>query len=200
MNFVLALAVSAHAQQGTPEPVTVGFGVGVVAPSSPLAPNTASARVRVSETVTLSPTLDIAFASSSTSSGGGENAGFQTRDTNLGVGVEVLNALAQRGTTMLQLAVGGRLGFDTFTEEPNEPDEIQTTTRSVNVYYGLGVEHFFGGNDPHFSVSAHGLNTLLTVASSTVDDRNTDVITDTNSTLFGVIWDPSVRMMVHIYF
>ena len=173
-----------------PTGFSLGIGVGYRIPTSLSTPNITSVRVRLAGGITVEPTL--VFASTSHAS---DNGTAQTRVASE-AGVSVLGRfpLVTRKRTELELL--GGVGFDYLGEDPDDlnSDDVTTTT-TIAARYGVSVGFWI---TPHVQASLSASNSLVSFAKKREEMGLGSVLVTTDTT-FGLIFDPTVAFMVHLY-
>ena len=71
-----------------------------------------------------------------------------------------------------------------------------TQTRHAQPGRGVAVGYWFS---PHFYVTLTGLNPILSVSSES-EDNGPGMTSESSNTGFGLVWDPEVAAMAHLYF
>ncbi|HEY4243431.1 MAG TPA: hypothetical protein VGM88_26645 [Kofleriaceae bacterium] len=175
-------------ERPTPREFSIGIGVGYSLPTSLEVPNLTSVRFRWANGITLEPFLALANTGDKVDTGMPET----TNTSEFGVGATVRVAVAwHRGA---QLEVLGRLSVDQTTQDP-PGDENSTTLTNVQLGYGVAVEYWLSH---HWNLSVTAANPILSIA-KTHQDEGPAVTVDTTTTI-GLIWNPTVDVMVHLYF
>ena len=193
---------AAFAQDGDAAPIpdrAIAIGAGIAAPTGSLAPNTVSVRLRLADKIEIEPTLGLAISSSTQVV---EVPDDETTNVtrNIGVGVGALGrfGVAQKESVELQ-ALGG-VGFNTgrTTNDPEGSDN-NTTTGSVSVGASWGVGITWWASE-RFSLTADATNPLVSFARSKTEPESGDSSTTSTDFAFLVQFDPTVRMMGHVWF
>jgi len=173
-----------------PTAFSLGIGAGYRFPVSLQMPNITSVRLRIPNGVTLEPTLVLA-TTSHTQDVGTSRTGSSSE---FGVGALVRVALVEHGRTDLELLGGlhlDRLSTDPDTSNPNDVKTVST----VELQYGVAVGTWI---TPHLQVSMSATNGLVTYV-NTREEMGIDTVTVTKDSTFGLIFDPTVALMVHFY-
>lgn len=196
------LAVAADGEDdgsNIPRDFSVGVGVGVAAPTGTLAPNAASVRFRIDDSVTIEPIIEFGLGNSRERFEQPDNEVVNNaRRTAFQVGALGRFQAAERGNVELQALGGAGFGWSSSVDDP-EGTENNTTTSglSASLTWGLGVNWWVS---PNFALSGDATNPLVGVSSS----KSSPEVGDSSSTnsSFGVNigWDPTVRMMGHVFF
>ncbi|HVK78957.1 MAG TPA: outer membrane beta-barrel protein [Kofleriaceae bacterium] len=173
-----------------PEGFSVGIGFGYDLPADVSTPNATSVRFRLGNGLTFEPLLVLGRTSETDDDGVDDTTDTAT---DLGVAVNARYPLRSRGRVDL-LVVGG-VGFGQRTIDPEGGDN-ETTTSSFAVSWGLGLDYWIG---PHWQFSLTATNPLLQTLSV---DRDLPGVPDTSdsTTSFGLIFEPDVLAMVHLYY
>ena len=173
-----------------PDGFSIGIGVGYRFPTSLQTPNTSSVRLRVGGGVTLEPT--VVFATTSHTVDMGTPQGSSA--TQFGAGAVLRLALVQRGRMDLEL-IGG-VDLDNVSTDPNDdnPDDVRSTT-TVRLLYGVAVGAWITKN---FQATLSATNGLLSYTKLR-EEQGFDAVTITSDTTIGLIFDPTVTFMLHLY-
>jgi hypothetical protein len=173
-----------------PEGFSIGIGVGYRFPTSLQTPNTSSVRLRVGSGVTLEPSL--VFATTSHTVDMGTPMGGSA--TEFGAGAVLRLALVQRGRMDLELLGGVDLDNVSVDPDDDNPDDVRSTT-TVRLLYGLAVGAWITKN---FQASLSATNGLLSYTKLR-EEQGFDAVTITSDTTIGLIFDPTVTFMLHLY-
>jgi hypothetical protein len=174
---------------GRPEGVAIGLGFGYAFPTSVQTPNVTSLRLRLAGGLTFEP----AFQASNTTTDR-EAFGMEMSDKSTAVALLTLIRIpvVSRGKFDLEA-----LGFGAFSTVKDNPhgDYNTITTNAFAVGWGVAVGYWFS---PHWQVTTSIGNPLVTWSS-----RKTQIgqsMYDTaSSTTLGLIFDPDVTLMLHMY-
>lgn len=173
-----------------PTGFSLGIGVGYRIPASLQTPNITSVRVRLAGGTTLEPTL--VFASTSHSSDTGSAQTKQASEA--GIGLLARFPLVTHKRTELQLL--GGIGFDYLGEDPdNQTSDDVTATTTVSARYGVAVGFWI---TPHVEASLSATNSLVSLSKKRQEMGLGSVLV-TSDTTFGLIFDPTVAFMIHLY-
>ena len=169
--IVAALLASTSAfakkKDNRPDAMTIGIGAGMTIPSSPLSIDTGAVRARLSDQLTIEPSItydsDKSEAKVVAKSGSTSNTAKGTSSAT-SIGLEALGryTLADKGPVDLQGLAGLYYGSDKTETDPNtdgdsKNDKSYTSDGTAALVVGVGVESFFKG---HYSVSADALSRL----------------------------------------
>ena len=173
-----------------PDGFSIGIGVGYRFPTSLQTPNTSSVRLRVASGVTVEPSL--VFATTSHTVDMGSPMGGSA--TEFGAGAVLRLALVQRGRMDLELLGGVDLNNVSIDPNDDNPDDVRSTT-TVRLLYGLAVGAWITKN---FQASLSATNGLLSYTKLR-EEQGFDTLTITSDTTIGLIFDPTVTFMLHLY-
>lgn len=204
-----------------PDGLTVGVGAGWVFPRSILEPNAVSVRIKLDNTLAFEPVLNLGGGLGGAQTTGSINSGGNTttdtdEDTNgglnLGLGGNVRYSFLSAGPVDF-VGIGGvsfNYGSSTVNRDVQEDlvDDFTTTTSiGAALNWGIGVEWFITRN---VVLSADAFNPLVSWSTSTVLNEQQDrsggepvTVRDetvSNNLQYGLILQPTVRMMFHLYF
>jgi hypothetical protein len=173
-----------------PDGFALGIGVGYRFPTSLTTPNTSSVRFRFASGFTLEPTVVFATTSHSEDMGMARTV----KNTELGVGALARFPLIRRGRTDLELLAA--VDIDNLSTDPDadQTDDVRSITTS-SIRYGVAVGAWI---TPHLQASMSATNGLLTFVKDR-QEQGIDTVTITTDTTFGVIFDPTVVFMLHLY-
>lgn len=157
-------------------------------------PNTVSARYRFLSGLTIEPIAGIEIASTSTKV---DSAKTTTSSTDIFLGTNVRKPLWSRAQADAIVIVGAAVESTSDTTKTS-PGGGKTTSSgfSIGANWGIGVEFF---PRRHWSISFDATNPLLTLSNSSSKDP-AGVKTTTSSTVISPQFDPSIRMMTHLYY
>jgi hypothetical protein len=169
---------------------SLGIGVGYRLPTSLQTPNITSVRVRLARGLTFEPTVVFDSSTHSTDTGTAQS----TVTSEAGAALVARFPLVARKRTELQLLA--RIGVDYLGEDPDDQnsDDVTTTT-TINAGYGVAVGYWI---TPHIEVSVNATNGLISFAKKRQEMGLGSVLVTTDTT-FGLIFDPTVAFMIHLY-
>lgn len=173
-----------------PDGLSIAIGAGYRFPTSLTTPNITSVRLRLPSGLTFEPTL--VFASTSHTV---DNGSSQSRvASEAGVSLLARFPLIQKKRTDLEILGGA--GFDYLGEDPDDQntDDVTATT-SLSLRYGLGVGYWI---TPHVHVSMSATNSLVTYTKKR-EEMGIGAVLVTMDTTFGLIFNPTVAFMIHLY-
>jgi hypothetical protein len=167
---------------GRPERLTFGIGIGYRFPTSLEAPNVTSVRVRFASGLTLEPQLRLAMLANDY---GGMR--MDQRTTSTALGISTVGRLPLITRRKFELEAIGSVGF-THTklyQSPISSEPDRTTTFSLG--WGVGVSYWL---NTHWNLSLTATNPLASY---------TKLTPNTSTTTLGVIFDPEVAAMIHVF-
>ncbi|MFN0246625.1 MAG: hypothetical protein ACKV2T_06935 [Kofleriaceae bacterium] len=173
-----------------PTGFSIGIGVGYRLPTSLQTPNTASVRFRLPNAVTFEPSVILASSSREV------DVGMTQTATASEVGVGVLARLPVMARKRTALEVLASFAANRASEDPNDSnpdDKLEIST--VSLGYGVAVG-FWAFRNLNISLSA--TNSLITYAHQR-EEMGFGFVSVTNTTSFGLIFDPTVTLMFHLY-
>lgn len=188
---LVAVSSPAVAQPDGPIPddTTVGIGVGlqqgqlggVVAPGIGIlsGASVGSVRIRFPSGLSIEPTIAVARS-------GVEWAGSESSATMLSAGAAVRFGVARRGP--VQLLGVGEVGV---SRARSETDGMSSTMSSTQLSWGLAIDYWLRR---HLALSVSATNPL--VSRSTFGGGDSDFTTSS----YGLQLDPTIAMMVHLFY
>ena len=183
--------------QRRPEGRSLGLGFGWILPTDLTIPNTVAARFRLPSGLTFEPSVRLRFIGTwDESDFGGTTSEDRDRSLELELFTFVRLPLAARGGVDLVALGGAELGWSKRTVDPDgAANEQSVTTLDASLLWGLGLEWWFRH---HFSLSFDATNPVVTYARSAQDTQTVD--TSSSATTAGAIWEPTIRLTLHLYF
>ncbi|MBI2894569.1 MAG: hypothetical protein HYY06_13535 [Deltaproteobacteria bacterium] len=172
-----------------PETFSIGVGFGYDLPSDLQLLDTTSVRFRLRSGFTIEPFVTAAF--SSTSFEFGDEDTQEDSTTQLGVGANFRIPVKGHGPVDFVLVAGGKV--ETVWTDPDGADD-DTETNTISIIWGLAVEYWFG---QHVAVSLTATNPFASYT-QVWEEQEGDDITESSSA-FGVIFDPNVALMLHLF-
>jgi len=173
-----------------PEGYSTGIGFGWRLPTDLQTPNITSARFRLGSGLTFEPSLVLSHASSTQDMG---MMNTSTGTTDIEVATSVRYPLQSRDR--VDFDVIGSVGFGMITTNPDGADNNSTTT-AFGLGYGLGVDFWVSH---HWLLSMTATNPLFTYTKTSMQQMaGGDTGQSTNA--FGLVWDPTITGMVHVFF
>ena len=177
-----------QAETGRPTGLSFGIGLGYVFPTSLQTPNTTSVRLRLPSGLTFEPQL--VFATTSTDIDTGTTVTNKQSEVTLGT----LVRYPLRVQNKIDLEAIGSASISNTTTDPNGDNNTRTVT-TVAVGYGVALAYWLS---PHWNLSLTATNPLISY-SRTRQEMTVDLVTVTKSTTVGVVFDPQIAVMIHLY-
>jgi hypothetical protein len=170
---------------GRPTELAFAIGAGYALPTSLQTPNTTSVRIRLPGGLTFEPQLVFATTSD-------DMATSSSQQRELTVGSLVRYPLRVRHKVDLELVGDAR--FSIRLVDPDGDSNNRTTT-TVDLGYGVAIAYWFTA---HWNFSLTASNPLLAFA-RTRQETGVGRDTTTRTTTFGLVVDPQVTLMIHLY-
>jgi hypothetical protein len=171
-----------------PGELSIAVGFGYALPTSLQTPNVASVRLRLPSGLTFEPQLTLASSSHDV------DTGPSAKDEASEVGIGVLGRLPVVKHGRVDLEILGGLNINQVNTKPDAPDmDVAVTTFSA--VYGLAVTSWI---NRHWQISFSALNPILTSVKRD-EEMGPGTSTVTTDQTVGLIFDPSVIVMVHLY-
>ena len=177
----------ARSAAGRPAGLAVGIGVGYVFPAALDTPSTTSARLRFASGLTLEPTIVLSTSSIDLVSGGTE------RQTQVTLGSVVRYPVRARDQVDLEIVASAFVSSRGLDREGD--DDLRTVT-TLDLGYGLALGYWLS---PHWSLSVTATNPLVSVV-RTRAETGPDTSEITYASSLGLVFDPRVSAMLHLYF
>ncbi len=173
-----------------PTEFSIGVGVGYRFPTSLQTPNVSSVRFRLPSGFTFEPTLVFATSSHAVDSG---TAATQTA-TELGIGALLRFPLVRHRRTELQLLAA--VDLDNLSQDPNDQntDDVTSIT-TTTLRYGVAVGAWI---TPHLEASLSATSGLVGYTKNRQEQGIGSVLI-TSDTTIGLIFNPTVTLMIHLY-
>lgn len=171
-----------------PTGMSVGIGFGYELPTSLETPNTTSVRFRLPSGLTFEPRL--ALTSTTEAVDTGEKV--EIKETQLAIGALVRYPVILRGRVDLE-ALGEVFVRNVATDPPEDDNKLTVTTFTAS--YGLGVSAWLTS---HWQVSMSALNPIVESVKN-AQEMGFMTKTVTTKTTLGLVFEPSVIFMVHLY-
>lgn len=176
------------ADTGRPAGLAIGIGVGYVFPTSLQTPNTTSARLRLSSGLTFEPQLVFAVTSTDVDTG----TTMTTKQNEVTLGSLVRYPL--RAGRKIDLELVGSASASNRVVDPEGNSNNRTTT-TLGLGYGVALAYWLS---PHWNLSITASNPLLSYT-RTRQEAAGDIVTVNKSTTVGLVFDPQVALMIHLY-
>ncbi len=171
-----------------PSALSVAIGFGYELPTSLQTPNVTTVRLRLPSGLTFEPRLALVTTSLEVDTG----MATETEGNELGAGARVRFPVMRNGR--VDLEVLGGIDYSRLALKPDPPDQDVVETR-ISAVYGLAVAAWL---TPHWQVSLTALNPLL-VNTREDEEMGPGTSTVTTTTTIGLVFDPTVALMVHLY-
>lgn len=176
------------ADTGRPAELAFGIGIGYVFPTSLETPNTTSVRLRLPSGLTFEP--QVVFSTSSTDTDTGTSTTSKQNEVTVG-------SLARYPFLVhnkVDFELLGSAAISHLTNDPDGADNTQTTT-TVAIGYGIGLAYWLTS---HWNFSLTAANPLISY-SRTHQEMAAGLATTNKTTTVGVVFDPTVTLMIHLY-
>ncbi|MGN6110554.1 MAG: hypothetical protein ACTHU0_35965 [Kofleriaceae bacterium] len=171
-----------------PSELSIAIGIGYALPTSIQTPNISSVRLRLPSGLTFEPTVVLASASREVDTG----ATIKDSASEIGAAVLARFPVARHGRVDLEIL--GGLGFNSASTKPDAAD-MDVTVSTITATYGVAVTTWI---NRHWQISVTGLNPLFSNAKREEElGPGTKTVTSTNT--FGLVFDPNVFVMAHLY-
>lgn len=182
-----------------PEGKSLGIGMGYssttlinVGIENVGAPDVVSARFRMDSGLTIEPSVTLAVET------GSSKVGTAPADSTTGVdiifGGNVRKPFWSRNRVEAIFIVGAELAVGSDTAKVGGA-KTTSTAFLVGANYGVGVEYF---PRAHWSLSLDATNPIINLVSA--QSKAGGVKTTTSNIFFGAVFDPTVRLMWHLYY
>jgi hypothetical protein len=183
-------AAPAPARSSLPDGFAIGFGVGYALPSDLQAPDITSVRFRLRSGVTLEPFFALVMSDQTT-----EQGTTMSQDTSIGVsfGAQLRHPLAVRGP--FELSAIGMAGVASVKIDPDGDNNTQARS-VVSVLWGLGVDFWIRR---HWSINVTATNPLFAYERFSDEALGGSDATVSRS-VFGLVFDPNLIVMGHVFF
>jgi hypothetical protein len=179
------------ARTDRPEGFSIGLGLGYGLPTSLETPNRTSARLRLASGLTFEPLVTISNTSSTTEPAGG----METEDKLTEFGVAALIRLPVITHNHVDLEALASAGFSTTKDNP-DGDYNTRTTNTFGIGWGVGIGYWLSS---HWQLSMSVTNPLVQYQSSKMGMGAPNMDTKSSETTIGVIFQPQVVAMIHLY-
>jgi hypothetical protein len=169
-----------------PSGLALGIGLGYVFPTSLQTPNAASVRVRLPGGLTFEPQLVLATSVHEVDASG------TTRQSELTLGALARYPVKRHRRADLELVASASLS-GRVTDPPG--DHNSHTVSTLGLGYGVAVGYWFS---PHWTISLTAANPLVSYTRDHQERAGNQVAIEQTTTL-GLIFDPEITLMVHLY-
>ncbi|CAN5915289.1 hypothetical protein BH11MYX2_BH11MYX2_05550 [soil metagenome] len=180
-------SASAASVDGRPSVFSLGFGIGYTITNTVdiHTPSTASVRFRLTSGLTFEPSVALATSRQSMDPDVGTSSTDSTTTLRVGTGVRL--PLLHNGRFELEGLGIASLGVN--TDNP-DGDNNNTTTTTLALNWGLGVNFWL---TQHWDFSVSGYNPLVSYTHVGTDGGST------SQTDIGIVWNPTLVVMMHLY-
>jgi len=186
-----------------PEAVSLGLGGGMSLPQSSgfrggMSFDVASARLRLADNFTIEPMIKYSSRKDEDDRSS-DRSSSSDRDilTTTKIALNTRNRLGDRGAVDL-LMLGG-VSYQKLAEENNltegKSDQTTADATTLSLEWGVGLEGFV---NPHWSVGVDAVNPLVSIRNESYKDDDSD--NASNLQTLTLSFDPSIRVLSHIYF
>jgi hypothetical protein len=173
-----------------PNELAFGIGFGYQFKTNLETPNIVSAAIRLPTGLTFEPLLVVRNTSDTTQNQPASS--MTTTTTELALGTLLRLPVIKRHRTEFQVL--GNALLDTVKTHPDTPDS-DTRSTTVGLGWGIGVAFWI---TRHWQITFDATNPILTYTSTTM--QTGPQTEDKRSTSdFGLIFDPTVTAMIHLY-
>lgn len=204
-DSMMAAATTTPAGPGgdRPDGRSVGIGLGYTFSKTGLgtdspdgsvdtgSPNTASVRIRMPSGMTFEPIVGLGIGADSSKTGPAKSSGTQV---DLFAGANIRKPMMSRKKVDLLGILGGGLDISSSSTKVGDA-KTSSTGIGLAATWGLGVEYW---PTHHWSLSLDATNPLLNISSTS--GKEGDVKTSSTGFFIGGIFDPTVRVMGHLYY
>lgn len=171
-----------------PNELSLAIGFGYALPTSLQTPNIASVRLRLPTGLTFEPQLILASSSRDVDTG----PSVKDEASEVGVGVLARLPIVKHGRVDLELL--GSLNVNQATTKP-EASDMDVSTTTLSAAYGFAVTAWV---NRHLQVSLSALNPIITSVKRD-EEMGAGTSTVTTDQTIGLIFDPGVTVMLHLY-
>lgn len=156
-------------------------------------PNTVSVRLRLANGLTFEPTARFSYTGRTDENAAGTED--TTTTTSLSAGTLVRVPLGIRGPIDLSIAGSAFFDHDKVDVDPAGGGGTIDKTTSFVLGWGVAIDWWFKRN---WSFSFTAVNPAFSYTTNSTQFAGSE--TSSTTTLFGVIWEPSLFMMMHLYY
>jgi len=181
-------AAPGPADTDRPTDLSIAIGIGYSFPTSLQTPNTTSVRLRLPSGLTFEPVLVLATSSNDVDA----VTTVTNKQSELTLGSLVHVPL--RAHRKVDLELLGNAQVSSSTTDPTGDNNNRTLT-TFSLGYGLGVAYWISS---HWNLSLAATNPLLSYLRNRQETGPT-TNTVTKTTTFGLVFNPQVALMIHLY-
>jgi hypothetical protein len=171
-----------------PTALSFAIGLGYQLPTSLQTPNTTSVRLRLANGLTFEPRLVLAASTKDVDTG----PSVTDEASELGFGVIARYPIVRRSRVDLELLGGFNMNQEETTPADTDMDLTITTFTGV---YGIAIGTWI---NRHWQVSLSAVNPIVTNTRRN-EQEGPGLVTVTTTRTYGLIFDPNVTLMVHLY-
>jgi len=200
-GFVIAwCGAQARADEQAWQDFGFGLGIGVDLPADLSEPNLAIASFRY-KNMQLQPFVAFNNTEQEEDADDGVVSQHDTAsDDTRRLGTVFKYAFSRRNKMDIQFIAALDYAHETAQLNPEGPDNNATTkSKSLDLSYGLGLEWWFASN---FSLTATATNPVYekTSTRTTQEDIAGTVVSETDASSYGLVWDPNITFAVMAWF
>ena len=173
---------------GRPTGMAIAIGFGYSFPTSLNTPNITSARLRLASGLTFEPLLALATSSNEIDSG----ITVTNKQSELTVGSLVHVPIRAHRKVDFELLANAFVSSQ--TSDPNG-DSNNLTVTTFTLGYGFGLAYWV---TPHWNLSLSATNPLVSYA-RTRQEMAASAVNVNTITTYGLVFDPRVALMLHLY-
>jgi hypothetical protein len=180
------------ADSNRPTELAFGIGFGYALPTSLQTPNTTSVRLRLPNGLTFEPQL--VFATTSTKLSGGIGGMDMTNKQN-----ETTFSSLVRYPLQVHHKIDFELVGDASVSRETVDPEGDNNTRTITTAalgYGVALACWF---TPHWNLSLTASNPLVSYIRTREEMAASGTVTTNKTTTVGLVFDPQVTLMIHLY-
>lgn len=178
-------------QTDRPEGLSFALGLGYGLPTSLETPNRTSARLRLASGLTFEPLFTIANTTQNTETAGGPESEDKTTE----FGVAVLGRLPVITHGKVDFEALASIGFSNTKDNP-EGDYNTRTTNAFGIGWGFGIGYWMSR---HWQLSMSVTNPLVQYSSTKQGTGVPNMSSKASQTTIGLIFEPQVVAMIHLY-
>ncbi|HVV83777.1 MAG TPA: hypothetical protein VHE35_11965 [Kofleriaceae bacterium] len=182
--------LAAPAAPTRPTGTSLGLGIGWSVPAQALSPDLVGVRLRTAGGLVLEPVVSITHDRSTTDDGTTRTADVLDA---VDLALVVREPVARRGR--VELSVLAAADLRRTVSDPDGDDNSQTDS-TWSVGYGLALDYWPGR---HWDLSLDATNPIYTSTSATRDNGTGVPPVSTDETRLGLVFDPTVTVMIHLF-
>ncbi len=174
-----------------PDQFTIGIGAGWSLPADITNVDTLSVRFRFPCGLTLEPRLRATTSNTTIDVGGVDT---KSSSSTVSLTSSVRWPLVRRGRA--DLILHGGAGF-TYSKVDDWADHDTARNTTFGLDWGLAIDYWLSSN---WSLSVTATNPLLSLSRASQEQPPPDDDTETSTTSFGATFDPTVVVMLHLFY